>query len=85
MGDKTITDLAEPRLKSFYPPFIVGINLPHQGVVDSYNPPFVAGVDLPHQGVVDSYNLIVLYFVYDAMSVLYLIFCLLQKCIFDKE
>ena len=35
MGDKTIPDLAEPRLESFYPPFI-GIDLPHQGVVDSY-------------------------------------------------
>ena len=32
MGDK-----AEPRLESFYPPFVAGIDLPHQGVVDSYN------------------------------------------------
>ena len=38
MGDKTIPDSAEPRLESFYPPFVVGIDLPHQGVVDSYNP-----------------------------------------------
>ena len=38
MGDKTITDSAEPRLESFHPPFIAGIDLPHQGVVDSYNP-----------------------------------------------
>ena len=37
MGDKTIPDLAEPRLESFYPPFVAGIDLPHQGVVDSYN------------------------------------------------
>ena len=37
MGDKTIPHSAEPRLESFYPPFVAGINLPHQGVVDSYN------------------------------------------------
>ena len=37
MGDKTIPDSAEPRLESFYPPFVTGIDLPHQGVVDSYN------------------------------------------------
>ena len=37
MGDKTIPDSAEPRLESFYPPFVAGIHLPHQGVVDSYN------------------------------------------------
>ena len=37
MGDKTIPDSAKPRLESFYPPFIAGIDLPHQGVVDSYN------------------------------------------------
>ena len=37
MGDKTIPDSAEPRLESFYPPFVAGIYLPHQGVVDSYN------------------------------------------------
>ena len=36
MGDKTIPDSAEPRLESFYPAFVVGIDLPHQGVVDSY-------------------------------------------------
>ena len=41
MGDKTIPDSAEPRLESFYPPFIAGVDLPHQGVVvkfvaDSY-------------------------------------------------
>ena len=35
--DKTISDSAEPRLESFYPPFIAGIDLPHSGVVDSYN------------------------------------------------
>ena len=37
MGDKTIPDSAEPRLESFYPPFVAGIDLSHQGVVDSYN------------------------------------------------
>ena len=37
MGDKTIPDSAGPRLESFYPPFVAGIDLPHQGVVDSYN------------------------------------------------
>ena len=37
MGDKTIPDSEEPRLESFYPPFVAGIDLPHQGVVDSYN------------------------------------------------
>ena len=37
VGDKTIPDSAEPRLESFYPPFVAGIDLPHQGVVGSYN------------------------------------------------
>ena len=37
MGDNTIPDSAEPRLESFDPPFVAGIDLPHQGVVDSYN------------------------------------------------
>ena len=37
MGDKTIPDSAEPRLESFYPPWVAGIDLPHQDVVDSYN------------------------------------------------
>ena len=37
MGDETIPDSAEPRLESFYPPFVAGIDLPHQGVVVSYN------------------------------------------------
>ena len=41
MGDKTIPDSAEPRLESFYPPFVAGIDLPHQSVVDSYNPIYV--------------------------------------------
>ena len=35
MEDKTIPDSAEPRLESFYPPWVAGIDLPHQGVVDS--------------------------------------------------
>ena len=33
MGDKT----AEPRLESFYPPWVAGMDLPHQDVVDSYS------------------------------------------------
>ena len=37
MEDKMIPDSAEPRLELFYPPFVAGIDLPHQGVVDSYN------------------------------------------------
>ena len=37
MGDKTIPDSAEPRLESFYPPWVAGIDLPHQGGVDSYS------------------------------------------------
>ena len=45
VGDKTIPDLAEPRLESFSPPFVAGIDLPHQGVVDSYS--------LVHPGVQD--------------------------------
>ena len=35
-GNKTIPDSAEPRLESFNHPFVAGIDLPHQGVVDSY-------------------------------------------------
>ena len=27
---------AEPRLESFYPPFVAGIDLPHQSVADRY-------------------------------------------------
>ena len=38
MGDKMIPETAEPRLESFHPPFVAGIDLPHQGVMDSYNP-----------------------------------------------
>ena len=45
MGDKTIPESAEPRLESFYPPFVAGIDLPHQDVVDSYS--------LVHPGVRD--------------------------------
>ena len=41
IGDKTIPDSAELRLESFYLPFIAGIDLPHQGVVDSYNPTYL--------------------------------------------
>ena len=37
MEDKTIPHSAEPRLESLYPQFVAGIDLPHQGVVDSYN------------------------------------------------
>ena len=38
MGEKTIPDSAEPRLESFFPPFVAGIDLTHQGVVDPYSP-----------------------------------------------
>ena len=38
MGDTTIPASAEPRQKSFYPPLVAGIDLPHQREVDSYNP-----------------------------------------------
>ena len=31
-GDEMIPDSAEPRLELFYPPFVAGIDLPHQGV-----------------------------------------------------
>ena len=37
MGDKTIPDSVELRLESFYPPFVAGIDLPHQGEVYSHN------------------------------------------------
>ena len=37
MGDKTIPDSAGPRLESFDPPFVAGIDLPHQSVVDSHS------------------------------------------------
>ena len=30
MGDKMIPDTAESRLESFYPPFVAGLDLPHQ-------------------------------------------------------
>ena len=46
MGDKTIPDSAEPRLESFYHPFVAGIDLPHQGVVDSYNHFFIVELGL---------------------------------------
>ena len=36
-GDKMTPDSAEPCLESFYPPCVTGIDLPHQGAVDSYN------------------------------------------------
>ena len=48
VGDKTIPDSPEPHLESFYPPFVAGIDLPHQGVVDSYN--------LIHLGVQDKFQ-----------------------------
>ena len=37
MGDKTIPN-SEPRLESFNLPYVAGIDLPRQGVVDSYIP-----------------------------------------------
>ena len=54
MGDKTIPDSAEPRLESFYPPFVAGIDLPHQGVVDSYNPTLGMRQLFGHNGLVTS-------------------------------
>ena len=35
--DNTIPCSAELRLEPFYPPWVAGIDLPHQGVVDSYS------------------------------------------------
>ena len=35
-GNETIPDSAEPRLESFYPPCVTGIDLPRQCIVDSY-------------------------------------------------
>ena len=37
MVDKIIPDEPPHGLKSFYPPFVAGIELPHQSVMDSYN------------------------------------------------
>ena len=37
MWDKMTQNSAEIRLESFYPPFVAGFYLPHQGVVGSYN------------------------------------------------
>ena len=37
MQDKMIQNLVELRLELFYPPYVAGIDLPHQDVVDSYN------------------------------------------------
>ena len=37
MGDKTVPHSAAPSLKSFYPQFVAGIDLPQRCVVDSYN------------------------------------------------
>ena len=54
MGDKTIPDSAEPRLESFYPPFVTGIDLPHQCVADYYNPHEPQMLIYHNQGVVDS-------------------------------
>ena len=42
MGNKTLPYSAEPRLESFYPPFVAGIDLPHQSVMDFYSPPQMA-------------------------------------------
>ena len=44
-----ILDLEEPPLESFYLPFVAGIDLPHQGVVDSYN--LTWNLIGPHMGV----------------------------------
>ena len=37
MGDEEISDSMEPLFESVYPPFVAGIDLTYQGVVDSYN------------------------------------------------
>ena len=47
MGDKIIPDSAEPRLESFYHPFVSGIDLPQQGVVDPYNLQCISNGDIP--------------------------------------
>ena len=36
-GGKTVSDSTEPRLESFHPPFVAGIDLPHQRVGNSYD------------------------------------------------
>ena len=55
MGNKTILGSSEPRLESFYPPFVGGIDLPHQGdVVDSYYP----NMDI-HYSVMDIHKWII--------------------------
>ena len=51
MGDKTIPDSVEPRLESFYPPFVAGIDLPHQGVVDTYNLGLTRSISLRRQDI----------------------------------
>ena len=56
MGDKMIPELAEPRLESFYLPFIAGIDLPHQGVEDSYDPTDHSATNELHLYVSHSYN-----------------------------
>ena len=38
MGNKTSPYSAQPRLESFYSPFVASIDLSRQGVVDSYSP-----------------------------------------------
>ena len=57
MGDKTIPYSAEPRLESFYPPFVTDIDLPYQGVVDSCNNPrYVARGGLVFLGPIPDYD-----------------------------
>ena len=48
MGDKTIPDSAEPRLESFYPPFVAGIDLPQIQIQDSDSIYFIHKVTIWH-------------------------------------
>ena len=70
MGDKTIPDSAEPRLVSFYPPFVTGIDLPHQGVVDSYN---------LHNGISYTGKIIYFYWIGPQVSLLVLLAARIQE------
>ena len=57
MRDKMIPDSAEPRREWFYLPFVAGIYLPHQGVVDLYNlslvgPYVITGINISQKASV---------------------------------
>ena len=53
-GDKTIPDTVEPRLESFYPPLVAGIDQPHRGEMD-YNNHHCKGMDVPVVFVIHSH------------------------------